>query len=134
MPFIRDVSAKYHSDKPSECYARRYTCMVHVGTYIALRLYRDSGLWTPRTAIYWSSTVMLTQLTICLKTGQLYISVILLAYKEEIWFAALSLVFTCIQITTTVTLPACKEEIGLLSSHLYLHVYRLQSLLPYLPT
>ena len=37
MPFIRDVSANYHSDKPSECCARRYTCMVHVGTYIALR-------------------------------------------------------------------------------------------------
>ena len=57
MPFIHDVSANYHSDKPSECYARRYTCMVHVGTYIALCLYRDSGLWTPRTAIYWSYTV-----------------------------------------------------------------------------
>ena len=47
MPFIRDVSANYHSDKPSECYACRYTCMVHVWTYIAFRLYHDSGLWTP---------------------------------------------------------------------------------------
>ena len=44
MPFIRDVSANYHGDRPSECYARRYTCMVHIGTYIALCLYRDSGL------------------------------------------------------------------------------------------
>ena len=57
MPFIRDVSANYHSDKPSKCYARRYTCMVHVRSYIALRLYRDTGLWTLRTAIYWSYTV-----------------------------------------------------------------------------
>ena len=58
MPFIRNVSANYHGDKPSECNARHYTCMVHIGTYIALRLYRDSGLWTLRTAIYWSYTVV----------------------------------------------------------------------------
>ena len=57
MPFIRDVSANYHSDKPSECYARHYTCMVHVGTYIALRPHRGFRLWTRNTAIYWSYTV-----------------------------------------------------------------------------
>ena len=60
MPFIHDVSANYHSDKPSESYACRYTRMVHVCTYIALRLYRDNGLWTPRTAIYWSFTVYIS--------------------------------------------------------------------------
>ena len=48
MPFIRDVSANYHSDKPSECYARRYTCMVHVGTYIALRPHRGFRVMDPQ--------------------------------------------------------------------------------------
>ena len=48
MPFIRDVSANYHSDKPSECYARRYTCMVHVGTYIALRPHRSFRVMDPQ--------------------------------------------------------------------------------------
>ena len=48
MPFIRDVSANYHSDKPSESYARRYTCMVHVGTYIALRPYPGFRVMDPQ--------------------------------------------------------------------------------------
>ena len=48
MPFIRDVSANYHSDKPSECYARRYTCMIHVGTYIALRPHRGFRVMDPQ--------------------------------------------------------------------------------------
>ena len=48
MPFIRDVSANYHSDKPSECYTRRYTCMVHVGTYIALRPHRGFRVMDPQ--------------------------------------------------------------------------------------
>ena len=53
MPFIHDVSKLPNRAS----YACRYTCMVHVWTYIALRLYRDSELWTPRTAIYWIFTV-----------------------------------------------------------------------------
>ena len=58
MPFISDVSANYHSDKPSECYARCYTCMVHVGTYIALRPHHGFRVMDPQFAIYWSYTVL----------------------------------------------------------------------------
>ena len=52
MPFIRDVSANYHSNKPSE------RCMPLNMHGTCLDLYRGPFIsWTPRTAIYWSFTV-----------------------------------------------------------------------------
>ena len=41
-----------------EHFSHCYACMVHVLTYIAIRLYSDIRLWTPCITMYWIYSVV----------------------------------------------------------------------------